>query len=664
MAPRTAFALAGVAAVVTALAAPQALTADGQALGAHGQPHSSVTAARVPPAQIRLDQLGYLPHETKQARLMSARPLHRASFVAVDARGRVVLRGRVARRPHGHWNARYRSVYVLSFSRLRAPGRYRLELRGASSATSPSFRVAGAGRLYGELLRYGVRFDQVQRDGREVVSGSLPRKPSHLLDRHASVYAWPRMAPGSDVILDRHLRRIGGPVDVAGGWFDAGDYLKFTHTAAYNDVLLLTSARMLGRRAPTLLIREARHGLAWLAKMWDARSRTLYLQVGIGSGNRQGTFFGDHDLWRLPQADDHDTAHIDRFVSHRPVFEAAPPGRSISPNLVGRVSAAFALAAQLDSGNRPARARRELRQATLLYAQADTTSPPKPLVTALPHAFYPESSWRDDMELGAAEIALAARKLGMPARPYVRDAARWARGYIRAESGDTLNLYDTSALAHADLIRAMSRTSMTAGLAVSRRQLVRDLRRQLRAGVRSAHRDPFAAGVAYDDFDANSHAFGLVATAADYQRLTGRRTFNAFATRQRTWLLGGNPWGVSAMVGVGTTFPHCMQHQIANLEGSTDGSPPLDVGAVVNGPNSASIFSGGLGGFQDGMVHCHATGPSRYVRFDGRHSRYVDDVRSWQTDEPALDMTGAAVIAAAAELTLHPHSRVLRPPRR
>lgn len=190
---------------------------------------------------------------------------------------------------------------------------------------------------------------------------------------------------------------------------------------------------------------------------------------------------------------------------------------------------------------------------------------------------------------------------------------------------------------------------------------MRDLRAQLRTGVRRAHRDPFAAGAVYDDFDANSHTFGLVATAAEYQQLTGRRTYSDFATRQRTWLLGGNPWGVSAMVGIGTTFPHCMQHQIANLEGSTNGLRCLDVGAVVNGPNASSIFSGGLGGFQDGMVRCHATGPNRYVRFDGRHSRYVDDARSWQTDEPALDMTGAAVIAAAAELKLHPHSRVLRP---
>ncbi len=658
--------------VLTALIGATALVAGVPTMVSGAQPGSGAgaqvrlmpDAVRSARAEIRVDQLGYLPHDIKHARLMTARPLQSARFVVVDSHDRVALRRRVPASPLGHWNGHYRAVYLLSFSKLTAPGRYRLEVRGDTRATSLKFRVAGAGRLYGKLLRYGVSFDQLQRDGRDTISGSLHRRPSHLLDGRASVYAWPTMARGSDLVLDRDLRRIGGPVDVAGGWFDAGDYLKFTHSTAYNDVLLLTSARMLGRRVPADLTAEARHGLRWLDKMWDARSRTLYIQVGIGSGNRQGTFRGDHDGWRLPQADDRDTAHLDRFVSHRPVFEAAKPGKPISPNLVGRVSASFALAAQLDADDHPARARRELHAARLLYARADTVTPPKPLVTALPHAFYPESSWRDDMEIGAAEIALAALKLGLPARPFVRDAAQWARDYLDAGSGDTLNLYDTSALAHADLVRAMARSGLSSGLPVTRADLVANVRTQLETGLRRAHRDPFGAGGVYDAFDVNSHTFGLIATAGVYHQLTGRKRFDRFATGQRTWLLGGNAWGVSAMVGVGSIFPHCMQHQVANLEGSTDGSAPLDLGAVVNGPNDADIFSGGLGGFQEGMVRCPGPGPSRYAPFDARGSRYVDDVRSWQTNEPALDMTGAAIVAAAAQLKLHPRSRVAWPPNR
>jgi endoglucanase len=415
------------------------------------------------------------------------------------------------------------------------------------------------------------------------------------------------------------------------------------------------SKRMLGPRAPQSVENEARHGLAWLDKMWDSEHKTLYIQVGIGSSNEAGTFRGDHDGWRLPEADDHITGHVNRYIAHRPVFRAAPPGAKISPNLVGRVSAAFALAAQVDASQHPARARRELRQAKVLYAQADTASPPAQLITALPHAFYPEDTWRDDMELGAAEIALASGRLGQNAGPYVRDAAKWAHAYIRDETGDTLNLYDTSALAHADLARLLKHTGRHKGLAITRSRLVSDIRRQLKGALDKSRHDPFGAGATYDNFDANSHTFALIATAGLYHRVAGSARFDRFATTQRNWLLGGNPWGVSAMVGVGTTFPHCMQHQIANLNGTIDGTTPVDVGAVVNGPNDASIFEDGLGGYQDGMVRCPPKG-NKFRPFDGRGSRFVDDVRSWQTAEPALDMTGAAIIAGAVQLAVRRHN--------
>lgn len=605
---------------------------------------------------VRVNQQGYLPGEPKQARLMSSARLNATRYVVTDRHGHPVLRGRVPTRSIGSWNASFPAVYRLDLTRLHRPGRYRISTAGDVTTRSPWFRVLGAGPLFGTLLRYGVLFDRNQRDGADVVAGPLHRRPSHLHDRHGSVYAWPTMERGSDLVTDRHLHRIGGPVDVAGGWFDAGDYLKFTHSTAYADVLLFTSARLLGHRAPGQLLGEARFGLRWLEKMWRPRSRTLLMQVGLGSGNRAGTFLGDHDLWRLPQADDGDTRHLDRFVSHRPVFRSAAPGHLISPNLVGRVSAAFALAALQDAGRSPDRARRELHAATSLYARAATARPPRPLVTALPHAFYPESTWRDDMQLGAAEIALAAHRLGRPAVPYLRDSARFARAFIAHGVRDTLNLYDTGALADAALADAL-RTVPHGSLAVTRRDLVADLAHQIEHGVAHARRDPFGAAEPVDEFDANSHTFGLIATVGLYDALTHSRRFQGFASLQRTWLLGGDPWGVTAMVGVGHTFPLCMQHQVANLSGSLDGTAPVDLGAVVNGPNGRDNFEGGLGGFQDGMRHC--TAASRDLRrFDGHRSRYVDDVRAWQTDEPALDMTGAAIIAAAAQLRLHPHANV------
>ena len=598
------------------------------------------TAAARVRAELRVNQQGWLPGETKTATLMASRPLGRTTFTVLDRKRRVVLRGLVPRTPAGSWSSAFPVVYRLDLSALRTRGRYEIRTHGAVRVSSQVFRIGTARQLFRRWVRYGVAFDQNQRDGDDQVRGPLKRKPAHLNDGAASVYAWPRMVRGEDVITDPDLVRIGGPVDVEGGWADAGDYLKFSHSTAYNDVVLFTSARWLGARAPRSLAAEAQHGLAWLDKMWDEQSGTLHLQVGIGSGNRQGTFAGDHDIWRRPEADDHDTDPLHRYVAHRPVFDAAPAGQPISPNLAGRVSAAFALGAQQEPD--PVRALDLLHQAESLYARADTATPPRRLVTALPHAFYPESVWQDDMELGAAELARAAHRLGADPTPYLVAAAHWAKRYLKVGSGDTLNLYDVGALAHASLTDVMT-TLPHGALEVTRKQLTRDLARQVRIGVLRARHDPFGAPVDVTEFDANSHSFGLVASAALYERLTGSRRFRGFATGVRTWLLGGNPWGVSAMVGIGTSYPRCMQHQLANL------SDAPDLGAVVNGPNGAGNFEGGLGGFQDGMKHCSRPG---YASFDGRGSRYVDDVRSWQTDEPALDMTAAAILAAAAQLSL------------
>ena len=601
-----------------------------------------VAAAPTPRSQLRVDQAGYDRTEMKRAILMTSRP---AGGVAYEIRraGSVVRAGRVSADDRGSWNSTYRHTYAVRFNRLRAPGRYRLVVHSTPVVAAP-IRVRTRTSIYRTVLSDGVRFDHVQRDGRNVIAGPLHRRPSHLHDARATVYRRPHFNR-NDEITDATLRRVRGPVNAAGGWFDAGDYLKFTHTAAFADVVLLAARRDLGRSAPAALAKEGRYGLAWLEKMWHPRTKILYLQVGIGNGTSNGRYLGDHDLWRLPQRDDHDTARAHRFAArHRPVFAAAAPGRSISPNLAGRVAAAFALAAQTDPHRR---ALREYRQASAILRLADTASPPHPLTTALPNDFYPESTWRDDMELGTAEAALAARRLHRPVRHWLAQSAHWARGYLRHERGDTFNLYDVSALAHTDLIRAL-RGHEQRGLAVGRARLLADLARQLRGAAWHAGRDPFGAAGNVAEFDVDAHTFGVIAMAGWYHRLTGTARFDRLAVHERNWLFGDNAWGVSLMVGIGHRFPHCMQHQIANLRGSTDGSPPIDVGAVVNGPNSAGLFRGGLGGFQDGMRHC--TVPT-YRPFDGHGSRFLDDVRSWQTDEPALDMTGAAIAAAAAQLS-------------
>ena len=584
--------------------------------------------------RVRLDQVGYLPEEVKRAYLMTAAaPTGPIRFEVENTRGETVLTGAPGRRT-GSWNAAFPSVHVLDLSALKDRGTYRVAVSGPGlRAHSPRFRIGPASEVLGPLAPDLLRFFQAQRDGPGVVRSVLGRRPSHLADRAATVYRPPRRKDGAPAGGPVPVPGAG-PVDVSGGWADAGDFLKFTTTASYTAAVLYYAHRVAPSAPGTAA--EADHGLEWLDKMWDDRTRTLYAQVGLGTGG--GRYLSDHDVWRLPEADD--ARQVRRgdpgyLLRYRPVFRAADPGAPVSPNLAGRVAAAFALAAQARAGDAPGAARRALEQAAQIYAGADT-SPDGGLVTAFPHEFYPETSWEDDLEFGAVELARAARALGdRRAGGWLREAAHWAAAQLRSDRQGPLGVADVSVLAHTDLIEALDLGA--AGLGIDRADLVADLKHRLDAAAGRAARDPFGTGTDPAASDSAATAFGLAATARLYRRVSGDTSYDAFGTGQRGWALGANPWGTSFVIGAGTTYPRCPQHQVANL---TEGA--VLAGAVVNGPNAAEAFADI--DVLDGMRPCKVTG---FAQYDGHGSRYTDQIGAWQSIEPADDYTASAVLMTA-----------------
>ena len=327
---------------VSALAATPLLTA------AAGAPAAAAAAV---PAQVRVNQVASPPDGAKVAYAMLPARVSGVSFTVSGAHG-AVLRGR-STADAGSWNSRYHAVYKLQFSAVRRPGQYCITVTaGGQSATSPPFAIGATGAQYGRLVTNAVRYFTSERDGIDVERPVLNREPANLTDTSAAVYAAPKYDSNDNLV--GKLSRIGGPANVAGGWFDAGGgYEKFAYTAGYADGLLQIAQRDFPGRYPTLGP-EARFGLSWLQKLWNPAKKTLYIQVGIGNGNASNTIQGDYNFWFLPQAEDRlnvkaggnpgPTAY---HVKYRPVFEAAPPGQKISPEFAGRFAADFGLAAQL-----------------------------------------------------------------------------------------------------------------------------------------------------------------------------------------------------------------------------------------------------------------------------------------------------------------------------
>lgn len=535
-----------------------------------------------PATALRVAQAGYAVGTAKVAYFLGAA----SDFAVTDAAGDVVLAGETGA-SRGRWSAAYPEVRPIDLSTVDVPGDYRLTVDGLGADFTVSDDVAAP------LAASMLGFLHAERD------------TWHTRDRQAQEHTF-------GPVLARDVQ-----LDVSGGWYDAGDYLKLTATTSY--ALVCLQVADLAAAPDPVRADEIAYGLDWLRRMWNPDTKVLYAQVGLGDGyglgpgDNDARVAGDHDVWRLPDTDDARTGR-ERLLGHRPVFPANDPGQPVSPNLAGRTAAAFALSARRNAVTDDKLAHDDLDRAAAVFAAAGG-----PLVTAFPEEYYPETSGQDDLELAAAELYRAALALNDPRASQWLDAARRLAKTWPDDDADepTLHLYDVTALAHLETGDAT---------------LVDDVARRLQ--TTRASRDPFGAGARYTDGDATARMLGLAATAALYARATGDTSYLDHAWAQVGWVLGANAWGTSFVVGAGAVYPRCPQHPAANLTGV-----PL-TGAVVGGPAAVADFAGMSA--PDGARPCHA---GRYDRFTGRGARYVDDVAAWPSVEPTLDATATGVLA-------------------
>ena len=330
------------AAVVPLGATLAALLAAGLVTALPAGPALPQTAPAPGPAQgrIRVNQQGYLPGEPKQARLMTTAPVHDARYRVTDhagarrpARSRAPALDRVVERPVPR-----RSTGSTSAG-CTTPGRYRVATSGDVDDPLPLVPRAGRRRHLRDAppRRRRLRPEPARRRARRCRPAPPPAVPPArpagvdlpVAPDGARLRPDPRPPPAPHRRAGRRLGRL-----VRRGRLPEVHPLHGVQRRAavhQRPPARPPRTQPAGRRGPV------RAALADEDVGRQAPAR-CYIQVGIGSGNRAGTFRGDHDLWRLPQADDRDTRHADRFVSHRPVFRgrAAGPPDQPQPGRSGR----------------------------------------------------------------------------------------------------------------------------------------------------------------------------------------------------------------------------------------------------------------------------------------------------------------------------------------
>jgi len=626
-------------------------------------------------AFVRVNQVGYVAGASKRAYLMASGAETGATFVIRNSTGSTVFGPTAIGSNLGSWSSTYPDVYALDFDGLTMAGTYSISVTGPFAASSPNFNIDTAANIYSGALANSLFFYQNERDGPNFITTQLRTAAGHLNDQSAKVYVTPNVNRNGRFSGDLTPATLNGTqavIDGEGGWWDAGDYMKFVQTTSYTVALMLIGIRDFPSQMGAIGVMqnglhwpdESKFGLDWLQGMWDDTNQILYYQMAIGNGNSQT--ISDHDIWRLPQADDTygGCTSLYRYICHRPVFvnpaalngSAIESGALISPNLAGRMAADFALCYHIYQTSNASYANQCLSSAEHILDLANS-APSGNLLTAIPFSFYPETEWRDDMELGATELYFAVQGCGStcpvnlhPASYYLQQAAHWANAYITGpnDAADTLNLYDVSGLAHFELYRAFSLAGNPTNLETTQAALVADLVKQLNKAIAQSATDPFGFGFPWATYDTTSHGGGLAVMASECNYLVAlgaNCTLNnstsaaVYANRQLANILGTNAWGTSLIVNDGATSPLCMQHQVTNLVPNPPDGPPFLSGAAVEGPNSIATK-----GTLSGMVACPPNGVDVFAQFNSK-AVYKDFVQSYSTVEPAIDLTASSFLA-------------------
>ncbi|GLT65975.1 hypothetical protein SLA2020_383710 [Shorea laevis] len=443
---------------------------------------------------------------------------------------------------------------------------------------------------YREALTKSLLFFQGQRSGR------LPPKQQ---------ITWRSSSGLSD-------GRLAG-VDLTGGYYDAGDNVKFNFPMAFTTTMLSWSTLEYGKRMGPQL-QEARAAIRWatdyLLKCATATPGRLY--VGVGDPNV------DHKCWERPE--DMDTVRSVYYVS------PSNPGSDVAGETAAALAAASLVFRKVDQ-----------RYSALLLKTAKKV---------LQFAVQYQGAYSD--KLGSAVCPFYCSYSGY------KDELLWGAAWLFRATNDVsyYNLLKSlGADDQPDLFSWDNKYSGAHVLLARRALLSKDQNFQSFKGEAenfmckiipnspSSTTQYTQGGLMYKMSQSNlqyvtSISF-LLTTYAKYMRAT-KSTFDcgsllvtpnyltAIAKRQIDYILGVNPIRMSYMVGFGPTFPKRVHHRGSSLPSvarhpesigcdsfepffyTANPNPNILVGAIVGGPNQND-------GFPDDRSDYSHSEPATYI---------------------------------------------------
>jgi len=554
---------------------------------------------------IRVNQMGYLPDDSKNAVWLTNQPENIKEFKIVNNfTKKVVFRSKTVLLK-GVQGA-LKNSYRLNFSVFNTSGSFYIQ---AGQAQSPVFKIGSD--VYASAAEIPLKYMRQQRCGfNPYLKDSCHRNDGRII---------------------YHPTRTGEKIDATGGWHDASDYLQYVTTSANAIYQMLFAYSQYpkafgdhyqangleGSNGIPDILDEAKWGLDWLLRM-NPDKDTYFNQIADDR---------DHIGFKLPTNDDVDYGW--GKGKDRPVYFCTGEKQGLFKyknrttglaSTVGKFASSFSLGADLLVSYYPEYAK--LLKVKSVDAYNKGVQFPGVCQTAPCGApyFYEEDNYTDDMQLAAAQIYKSTGET-----KYLKEAVQYGRmepvtPWMGADSARHYQWYPFVNLGHYQL--AAQNNSRISN------EFIRNLKSGLERVRERADNDAFLNGIPFI-WCSNNLTVAFITQCHLYRKLTGDTSFQEMETAMRDWLFGCNPWGKCMIVGMPSDgdyprYPHSAFTQLNHY--------PID-GGLVDGPVYTSLFKS--------LKGVRITGVDKYADFQSDKVVYHDDYADYSTNEPTMDGTAS-----------------------
>ena len=538
---------------------------------------------------IHVDQVGYLEDYSKVA--MISLKGDSKDFSLVDtATGKTVYQGKLTDKAYDEMSGEY--VARADFSDFKVPGTYKLVAGGEESADFAIGKNVYAVPALQNWRSYTLsRSNTPMNDkltGLKIVSG-------HAQDKEAQVY-----------FTDK-LNKKGDVVDASGGWYDAGDYGKYTTTAA------IASAELM---------------MAYEANPDKFFKGQLFFPEGVQEENMPDALSEvkfELEFMKKMQRSDGSTFHKISGAQW-PGFDKSPDTDTQQRYLYSTCTASTAMYGA------------SMAMAGRVYADIDKAFAKDCLKNAEKAWAYlakeKESVYRVDegQESGSGpynDTADATERCWLAAELFRTTGDKKYEKYLMTEQKDVITRKpsfftwdDTLALAQFSYAKAAKANP--------------EFRAKVQAALIS-YADDIVDTIGKDGFDCslkqNEYTWASTKNAVTKgdilllaNQLAPKQAYVEGALSQIHYMFGRNVLNKSFMTGVGENPP---EHPHNRIHESTGAYVP---GLLVGGPNAVS------GGDPDQTEYIAKYNPAPA-------KCYIDVLMSWSTNEYAIDYCGAGIYA-------------------